>query len=198
MKTSLRAAAALLAAATLATPAAAAELEFIPALGFGRLTIDDSDNDESGASIALSFGGRLARIFSLHGQIVGMTFDDDGVDGTSAAVQIAALFHAVDNGTVDLMIGPVFGGAILSLDGNLLGSDATIKVTGPSVGVQAGAYFNLTESLSLGPSVHFSRMFANELCIESGSTERCADIDDDEDDFDVNMLLIQIGLKVVF
>lgn len=199
MKTTLRAAGALLATAALATPAAAAELELIPMLGLGHVIVGaDADDSESGASIAVSFGGRLGRIFSLHGQLSGMTFEVGESDATVAAAHIAALFHAVDNGTLDLMVGPVFGAAMLGVEGNFFGEAAEVTVTGPSVGVQAGAYVTLTDSLSLGPSIHYSHMFASEGCFEVGSTERCSEIDDDDDDFDIHLLLVQLGLKVVF
>lgn len=191
---------ALLATAPLSTPSHAAELELIPMLGIADLENEDNDADyDAGIAFGLSFGGRLASIFSLHGQLHAhplTTDDDDDTTGMLVLVQLAGLFHLVDNKTLDLMLGPTLGGFSYAVSGEIAGEDVTVSFTGPSVALQAGLYFKLTPTMALGPTLQFGQMYPGEVCIEVGSRESCEDVADDADP--ITLILFNAGLKIVF
>lgn len=183
--------------------ASAAELELIPMLGIADLGADDPDIDyDAGFALGVSFGGRLAQIFSLHGQIQIHPLsveDQPGVDASGALVtaQLAGLFHfhLVDNDSLDLMLGPVLGGFSMSEEAEGGGDSASISVSGVLVGLYAGLFFDLGPSIALGPSVQYSQMYASEVCVEFNGDSLCREVDDDEG---LNLLLVQLGLKIDF
>lgn len=187
--------------ALLATPthSHAAELELIPMLGIADLENEDNDADyDAGIAFGLSFGGRLASIFSLHGQFHAhpLTIESDDASGMLVLLQLAGLFHLVDNKTLNLMLGPTLGAFSYAVTGDIAGEDVTISIVGPSVGLQAGLYFKLTPTMALGPTFQFGQMYPDEVCVEVGSRESCDDVGDDADP--TTLILFNAALKIVF
>ncbi|MEZ4437367.1 MAG: outer membrane beta-barrel protein [bacterium] len=190
----------LITAALVAAPAVASAVEIIPMLGIADFENEDGDADyESGLALGVSIGGRLAPIFSLHGQLHYHRFTDstDDADGNIVSLQLAPLFHLVDNRTLDLMVGPVFGFTRQSVvfDGGVL-DDYEASVTGPLVGLHAGLYFRLNETLSLGPTFQYSKIYASEACVEFNGDRECREVDDDVDP--LTFILFNAGLKIAF
>ncbi|MCB9543168.1 MAG: hypothetical protein H6703_12070 [Myxococcales bacterium] len=192
----------ILIAALLALPAVShAELSFIPMLGLADIASDDDDADyDAGVNIGLSFGGRIAPIFSLHGQlhVHPLSFDErPGVEqsGALAVFQIAPMFHLVDDGDIELLLGPVLGGFALAVSGEDSVDSVTASLTGGLFGAQASLFFSLTPSLSLGPMVQYALMYVTEACLEINGFERCDDVDDDEG---TSLLLASAALKIDF
>lgn len=191
MSTRPRSTAALvaLAAALCAPGVASAQLELVPMLGLADLGTED-DDVEYDASLAggFSFGGRLARIFSLHGQVnlhpVDIE-DEPGIDASALLVTfgVAGLFNVLDNQTVRLMVGPVIGGFNLSqmFESELFGDDLHVSISGPHIALQGGVYFHISDAVSLGPTFQFGRLIPSEVCVSSGNTETCDDDIDDDD-----------------
>lgn len=187
--------------ALLATPAPshAAELELIPMLGIADLENEDNDADyDAGLAVGVSFGGRLASIFSLHGQlhIHPLSTDNDDVSGTLLLIQLAGLFHLVDNKTLDFMLGPTLGGFSYAATAEAPGDDVTFSFTGPSVALQAGLYFKISPTMALGPTFQYGQMYPSEACVQVGSRESCDEIDEDADP--ITLILLNAGLKIIF
>lgn len=193
---------ALLAATLALAPAAAhaVEFELIPMLGLADLGSDEDDFDyDAGLAVGVSFGARLARIFSLHGQLHfhGLDLEDrDGDDdGLLTIYQIAALFHVVDNRELDFVLGPVLGGFSAESEVELPGDDLHTEISGGVIGLTAGLYFKLSRTIALGPGLQYSRMVSTDVCVRRGRTTVCEDIDDDDD---LALLLAHLGLKITF
>lgn len=180
--------------------AAAVEFELIPMLGIADLGSDDDDFDyDAGLAVGVSFGARLAKIFSLHGQLFfhGLDLEDrDGDDdGLLTIYQIAGLFHVVDNRELDFVIGPVLGGFSAESEIEVPGDDIHTEITGGLIGFTAAIYFKLSRTIAIGPSLHYARMIASDVCFRRGRTTVCEDIDDDDD---LALLLVNGGLKITF
>lgn len=192
--------ASLLTAALASTPVVASAVEIIPMLGIADFENEDGDADyDAGLALGVSIGGRLAEIFSLHGQLHyhRSTGSNDEVEGHLMTLQVAPLFHVVDNRTVNLMLGPVVGYFRQSaeiLEGELDGFEASVD--GAVFGAHAGLYFRLTDTLSLGPTVQYSKLYPSEACVEYRGDSECREVDDDADP--LTLILFNAGLKIVF
>lgn len=202
MKTArtLLAAAIAAAPALVAAPAGAAEFELIPMLGIADLHSDYDDFDyDAGLAVGVSFGVRLAEIFSLHAQFHfhGLDLDDgdNDNDGLLTIYQVAGLFHVVDDRKLDFVLGPVLGGFTAESEVELPGDDLHYELSGGVFGITAGIFFKLNRSVSLGPTFQYARMISSEACVRRGRTTVCDDVDDDDE---LSLLLVNAGLKITF
>lgn len=175
--------------------------EMIPMLGFGEPTGEDSEVFDTGFHFGVSLGGRVSNAVSLHGQlhIHSIAFDNaeiadkagvseeevDAIDMGGALVMLgfAPLFHlAGDSSDVDFVLGPslgVFGLSMTFSDGL---DEITGNVSGLHIGVNAGLFFRVGERASLGPYFHYSRLFAEESCVEVDGIEECDSDPENEDE----------------
>lgn len=169
-------------------------------LGVADIENEDGDADyDAGLALGVSIGGRLAEIFSLHGQLHyhPLTDSSDEAEGNITTLQLAPLFHVVDTRSVELMIGPVLGyfRQSVEFDEPALGR-FEVALDGPLLGAHAGLYFRLNESLSLGPTLQYSKMYPSEICAEYEGDRECRDVDDDLDP--LTLILVNAGLKISF
>lgn len=181
-----------------AVPAAASAFELIPMVGMADLDNEDGDADyDAGLALGVMLGGRVSERVSLLGHVHfhPLTTNDDDEEGRLTLVQFVPLFHVVTEDTFTLSLGPALGGFDLSIDVDLGFDDATLSVTGWSIGAVVGAFFNVSDTFSIGPTVQYGKIYATEVCAESGGSQQCDDVDDDDG---LTVLLVNAGAMLRF
>jgi hypothetical protein len=130
-----------------------------------------SDDQDLGVGFVLGsfLGGRINDSFSINGEI---TIDignpknvAPGIDVTIAEVDLAfsPLFH-VPLGNGEVVLGPKLGAFGASAEASSGGVTAKREASGVVAGVNAGAFFDVSPSISLGGMLNFEWRDASKVC----------------------------------
>jgi hypothetical protein len=140
---------------------------------------------DPGLRLGSLIGGRVSDIFSLNGE---MTIDvasrndvPSGIDYQEWNLNIAfSPLVQIPAGGVELVFGPKLGLFFLNIEQSDSGSTAEVDVTGWIAGVNAGLFFPVAPTTSLGLLVSYELMWAESACVRSaGLGEICESVSSD-------------------
>jgi hypothetical protein len=156
----------------------------LPYIGINSIHGDGTDPD-TGFRVGSMFGGRVNDLFSANGEV---TFDlvnvdaPAGVDVWEYIVQLAfsPLFHFATPGA-DFVLGPKAGGWAGFAHISGYGESVDITARGWLVGFNAGAFFPVNPSTSLGVLLSYVSLQTTQACVDQGGTygEQCQDSNGD-------------------
>ena len=159
------------------------EASYKPYLLLPFVGLQSVQNENSGTGPGLRIGGfaggRLAEQFSFNGELLfdleNFTNLPPGVSESSYIIQFAAapLFHIPASPTAEIVIGPKLGLFFEHFSASGSGGTYAVNVSGSAegllLGANLGAFFRLSDALSLGGLVNFDYM-KPEWCSASQGT----------------------------
>ncbi len=146
---------------------------------------NDNSNTGPGLRVGGLFGGRINEQFSFNGELL---FDWEnlsnipaGLNASAYFIQLGAapLFHGQVSPTAEIVIGPKLGFffAHASESGTFAGMtlDGSASTEGLVLGANLGAFFRLSDSLSLGGLFNFDYLRAEWCTVSQGDCTTSSD-----------------------
>jgi hypothetical protein len=143
----------------------------LPYIGVHTHTGNTGEGLDPGLTIGALLGGRLNQSFSLNGElrIDFLNVDNSDANIVQADVAFSPLFHAPVSPTAEFVVGPKIGG--YGLAGDAAGVD--YSESGLSAGFNAGMFFAVSPTTSLGGMLSFTIRDPSEVCQSAAGYEYC-------------------------
>ena len=157
----------------------------LPYLGFTRHLGDTGTNLGTGVALGALLGGRLNPQFSLNGEIsinfLSVKNLPPGEESTAVEIDFtfSPLFHAPISNTAEFVLGPKLGFFGAAEERRYNGASlGTLSANGLAAGFNAGMFFAVSPSTSLGGMMSFTIRDPSTSCFKApGGAEQCEDID---------------------
>jgi hypothetical protein len=177
---------------TLLAPERAHAVEGMVSVGVSQPVDEAQDRYGWGGFAALSVGGELSDLVSLHGRadVHYLNVNDSSDSGSAFMVSALPLFHLLRTSGLRLELGP-WAGAYWGNVASAQFKDVEGRATGFHLGALVALLFETRGRVTLGPVLTYSRMFPSEACARVGALklEVC---DDDPEEF--GYLSLGLGL----